>query len=98
MTGRRTEVGNLCVKRFVGFRSDLVIAAIKRIRKTITKSLDADAIVFFNEGGLLTSWEYGFLQDTMSKRALSPAQSATRQKINEKVLATISRRGFRGPD
>lgn len=98
VTGQRTEVGNRCVKRFLGFRSDLIFAAIKRIRKDITKSLNADAIAFFNERGLLTTWEYGFLQDTMQKRALSPAQSTTRQRINEKVLAAISRRGFQGPN
>jgi hypothetical protein len=98
VTGQRTEVGNRCVKRFLGFRSDLIFDAIKRIRKDITKSLNADAIAFFNERGLLTVWEYGFLQDTMSKRSLSVAQVAARKKINEKILAAISKRGFRGPD
>jgi hypothetical protein len=34
----------------------------------------------------------------ISERVLSPAQSATRQKINKNVMAAISRRGFRGPD
>lgn len=59
--------GTRCVKRFLGLRSDLIFAAIKQIRKDITKSLKADAIVFFRERGLLTSWEYNFLQDTLVK-------------------------------
>ena len=98
VTGHKTEVGNRCVRRFLGFRSDLIFTAIKRIRKDISKSLNADAIAFFRERGLLTHWEYGFLQNTMSKRNLSAAQSATRNSINEKVLSAISRRGFRGLD
>ena len=98
VNGHRAEIGNRCVKRFLGLRSDLIFAAIKRIRKDITKSLNADAIVFFNERGLLTAWEYNFLQDTMAKRALSPAQSATREKINRKLLEAVGKRGFRGPD
>lgn len=97
-TCRRTEVGNQCVKRFLGLRSDLVFTAIKRIRKDITKSLNADAIVFFYERGLLNNWEYNFSQDTQSKRNLSPAQLKTRVAINEKVLAAIKRRGFQGVD
>lgn len=98
VTGHRAEIGNRCVKRFLGLRSDLIFAAIKRIRKDITKSLNADAVVFFNERGLLTGWEYMFLQDTLAKRVLSPAQSAAREKINRKVLAAVGKRGFHGPD
>ncbi|MGR0188401.1 hypothetical protein [Azospirillum aestuarii] len=96
VTGKRAEIGNRCVKRFMGLRSDLIFAAIKRIRKDITKSLNADAIVFFWERGLLTAWEYRFLQDTMAKRSLSPAQAATRAKLNQKVLDVVKRRGFQG--
>jgi hypothetical protein len=98
VTGARTEVGNRCVKRFLGVRSDLIFTAIKRIRKDITKSLNADAIAFFNERGLFSGWEYGFLQDTMAKRQLSPAQIAKRRAINEKILSAVSKRGFQGPD
>jgi transcriptional regulator CtsR len=76
----------------------LIFAAIKRIRKDITKSLNADAVVFFNDRGLLTPWEYNFLQDTLARRVLSPAQSAARENINRKVLSAVSRRGFQGPD
>jgi hypothetical protein len=98
VTGHKTEVGNRCVRRFLGFRSDLIFMAIKRIRKDISKSLNADAIAFFRERSLLSNWEYGFLQNTMRKHNLSAAQSATRKSINEKVLSAVSRRGFRGPD
>lgn len=98
VTKQETEVGNVCVQRFLGIRSDLIFAAIKRIRKELTRSLNADSITFFREKGLLTAWEYGFLQNTMKKRNLSPAQLQSRETINKKVLNAIRRRGFRGPD
>jgi hypothetical protein len=33
VTNALAEVGNRCVKRFLGFRSDLIFDALKRIRK-----------------------------------------------------------------
>jgi hypothetical protein len=97
ITKKNTEVGNRCVRRFLGIRSDLIFAAIRKIQRDITKSLNADAITFFRQRELLTAWEYEFLQDTMRKRHLSEAQLSSRQGINEKVLKAIKRRGFRGP-
>ncbi|UGY04765.1 hypothetical protein [Bradyrhizobium quebecense] len=96
LNGQSTEVGNVCVKRFLGIRSDLIFAGIKRIRKDISKSLNADSIVFFHERGIITPWEYGFLQDTKLKRVLTVRQTETRENINRKVLATVSRRGIGG--
>jgi hypothetical protein len=98
VTKTNTEVGNRCVRRFLGIRSDLIFAAIRKIQNDITKSLNTDAITFFRQRRLLTAWEYGFLQDTMRKRHLSEAQLASRQRINEKVLKAIKQSGFRGPD
>jgi hypothetical protein len=98
VTGERTDVGNICIKRFLGFRSDLIFQALKRVRKDISKSLNADAAAFFRERGAVNDWEYEFLQDTQRKRDLSDRQMATRIAINQKVLAAVQRRGFRGPD
>jgi hypothetical protein len=53
ITKNIAEVGNVCVKRFLGIRSDLVFAGIKRIKGDITKSLNDDSIVFFKEKGVL---------------------------------------------
>ncbi|MBO9421665.1 MULTISPECIES: hypothetical protein [Stappiaceae] len=93
-TERTVDVGNVCVKRFLGFRSDLIFASLKRIRKDITKSVGSDATAFFYQSGIINDWEYGFQQNTMRKRNLSPAQLATRRKINEKIIASIGRRGI----
>jgi hypothetical protein len=81
ITGNRADVGNVCIKRFLGFRSDLIFAGLKRIRKDPAKSLNPDAITFFRQRGALSDWEYNFLQDTMRKRTLTPAQLAKRRSI-----------------
>ena len=98
VTSKRAELGNVCVKRFLGFRCDLILDGIKRVRSDLDKSLNADAIVYFKEKSVLSNWEYRFLQDTRSKRSLSEAQAAIRRRINLKVLSAIERRGFKGPD
>jgi hypothetical protein len=55
LTKKRVEVGNRCVRRFLGFRSDLIFKSIKAIRRDCARSMNADAIAFFNERGLLTA-------------------------------------------
>jgi hypothetical protein len=97
VTGARTDVGNVCIKRFLGFRADLIFKALARIRRNAAKSLNADAIAFFRARGALSDWEYGFLQDTLRKRSLSDRQRATRASINRRLLAAVQRRGFQGP-
>ena len=96
VTGHSTEVGNICVKRFLGLRSDLIFAAIKRIRKDPDKSLNADAIAFFHGRRVLNDWEFSFCEDTMRLRRLTAAQLAKRRAINQKVLTAIKARGFQG--
>jgi hypothetical protein len=94
LTRLSVEVGNVCVKRFLGFRSDLIFQSLKRIRLDIDKSIGPDATVFFFERGILSEWEYNFQQNTMRKRNLSSRQLDSRRKINAKVLASMQRRGI----
>jgi hypothetical protein len=97
VTGAQTEVGNVCVNRFLGINSASIFAALRRISShsgNIANSLNADAIVFFRERGVLTSWEYKFLNDIWRKRKLSLRQLEHRVRINRKVLAAVSRRGL----
>lgn len=94
ITNNAVEVGNQCVKRFLGMRSDLIFSALKKIRKDISKGLNADSIVFFYQNKILNDWEYGFCQDTKNKRNLSINQMNQRQRINQKVLSAVSARGI----
>lgn len=94
VTDRTADVGNICVKRFLGFRSDLIFASIKRIRKDPDKSIGADAAVFFHERGIINAWEYRFQQNTFRKRDITSKQLGTRHTINQKILAYVARRGI----
>lgn len=94
VTRNSVDVGNVCVKRFLGFRSDLIFASIKRIRANLDKSIGPDAAVLFHQQGIINEWEYRFQQDTGRKRDLTAKQLAIRHSINRKVLASIARRGI----
>jgi len=94
LNGQIAEVGNRCVKRFLGLRSDLIFAGIKRIRADISKALNTDSTVFFYNLGVITSWEYGFQNDTLAKRSMSLKQLEIRHRINQKVLDHFERRGI----
>lgn len=93
-TGKSVDVGNVCVKRFLGFRSDLIFRSLKKIRSDMDKAIGPDATVFFYERGVINEWEYDFQQSTMRKRSLTIKQLQIRRSINEKVLASIKRRGL----
>lgn len=90
----QVEVGNVCVKRFLGFRSDLIFNSIKKIRNDLSKSINEDTIVFLKGKQFINDWEYKFLQNTHKKRNLTPAQLEKRAQINKKILLYIKTRGI----
>jgi hypothetical protein len=85
------EVGNVCVKRFLGIDVGNVFAGLKRVSKDLDKALNADAIEFLHERDRLTDWEAKFYFDTWRKRDLSDSQLAARRRINTKVLAHLDK-------
>jgi len=94
ITGITAEVGNVCVKRFLGIRSDLIFSGLKRIRSDLSKALNDDAIVFFHNAKVINDWEYDFLQNTKQKRILSTAQERTRINLNRRIVDLVARRGI----
>jgi hypothetical protein len=94
VTGQVAEVGNVCVKRFMGIRSDLIFTALKRIRKDVTKSLSPDAIAFFYQRRVINDWESEFLQNTCGKRSLTDAQMRKRAQINQHMIDIVAKRGI----
>jgi hypothetical protein len=88
--GAVAQVGNCCVKKFLGLPSDKIFQAIKRVRKDITKGLNAEAVEHAHERGCINDWERGFYLDTSRKRVLSPRQKAKREQINQRVLRCLS--------
>ena len=84
--GNVTEVGNVCVNKFLGLGSKIIFDGIKRVRGDITKALNGAAIDYAYEKRWINSWEHGFLHDTKRKRRLSFAQADKREQLNKKVL------------
>jgi hypothetical protein len=86
------QVGNYCVKKFIGLPSDRIFQAVKRVRIDDEKALNAEAINHAQQKGWINAWEFGFSMDTMRKRKLSDNQLTKRKKINAKMLANMKRR------
>lgn len=91
LNGKIAKVGNICVKKFLELPSDLIFQAVKRVRKDIQRSLNAEAIQYAYDKDLINEWEYDFLKNTMRKRNLSQDQFRCRVKLNNKMLAHMKR-------
>jgi hypothetical protein len=89
VTGNATEVGNVCVKNFMGLPSDHLFQALRRIRKDPSRPLSARAADHFFNRGVFNDWEHGFLIDTARKRRMSLKQIEIRRKLNMKVIQAI---------
>jgi len=87
VNGNHAEVGNCCVKKFMGIASHLIFDGIKRVRRDPTAALNEAAIDHASARGWITAWEEGFLVSTKRKRVLSAKQAAHRLRINLKVPA-----------
>lgn len=90
------NVGNCCVKKFIGLPSDKIFQSVKRVRKDNTKALNAEALKHAHDKGWINDWEYNFSIDTMRKRNLSYKQIQTRIKINEKMMLNMKRTSAKG--
>lgn len=89
--GNFAEVGNVCVKRFMGIRSDRIFACVKRLRKDLDKAPNAETIELLFQQGLISNWERDFSYDTLRKRRLTAGQLFKRHEINRKILHNIVR-------
>lgn len=90
--GGFATVGNCCVKKFIGLPSDKIFQAVKRVRKNLSKALNAEAIAHAFQRGWLTAWEKDFYFDIMRKRNLTARQASKKQQINELVLQRMRRK------
>ena len=86
-----TEVGNICVKKFLGLPSDLIFQALRRIAKDETRALNAEAVDHAFRKRWINDWEKNFYFDTIRKRNLSNKQLAKRVELNRKVLNRTKR-------
>lgn len=86
------DVGNCCVKKFLGLPSDKIFQAVKRVKVDGDKALNAEAIQHAHQKGWMTDWERDFSLNTMRKRVLTGKQLQKRREINARVLERMSGR------
>jgi len=79
--GNTTNVGNCCVKKFMGLPSDKIFQAIKRVRKDNEKSLNAEAIQYAYDRDWINDWEKDFYLDVMRK----PKKTLSQKQLNKKI-------------
>lgn len=95
--GNQAEVGNCCVKKFMGFESDLIFDGLKRVQKNRSAALNGAAIEHASGRQWITPWEETFLVNTRRKRVLSAKQGETRRRINAKVVRQFAAASRRPP-
>ena len=89
LNANTAEVGNYCVKKFIGLPSDKIFQAVKRVRSNDTKSLNAETIDHAFRNHWINEWERNFYMDVLRKRNLSSKQLSKKKQINGKVLSKI---------
>ena len=88
--GNKTEVGNVCVRRFLRLFSNRVFSVIKRVRNDISKSLNPAALELFRERGVISSTEEDEYNEYWRKRTnVANEQKAQKLDINQRVLKYI---------
>jgi hypothetical protein len=90
-TQHNVTVGNCCVKKFMGIRSDKIFQAIKKIRRDIQKSVNAETIQYSFDKGYIDKWQKNFYLNTMRKRDLTEKQWTHRLNINKIILSEFEK-------
>ena len=87
--GNHTIVGNVCVIRFLGLRSNKLFSVINRVSKDKSRSLNSESLKHAYENGWINDWENKLYLNRTRKRNLSQKQRDKREQINENVLTGL---------
>lgn len=87
---KRTEVGNVCVRRFLRLFSNRIFLCIKRLRNDIHKSLNPKSLELFRERGVISAGEEQEYKSYWRKRVhISDDEKRQKLDINSRVLTYI---------
>jgi hypothetical protein len=82
-----TEVGNVCVRRFLRLLSNRIFSVLKRLQSDINKSLNPAALDLFCERGVIKYSEKEEYKEYWRKRTtLNDEQKNQKLDINQRVL------------
>lgn len=86
-SGKSTEVGNVCVRRFLRLLSNRVFSVLKRVKADTSKSLNPEALRIFRNKGVISDSEKQDYERYWRRRTnLSDDQKAQKDDINRRVL------------
>ncbi|MGN6279870.1 MAG: hypothetical protein ACTHM8_14260 [Sphingomonas sp.] len=82
-----TEVGNVCVRRFLRLLSNRIFSVLKRLQADIQKSLNPVSLDLFRDRGVISYAEAEEYKGYWRKRtSLTDDQKAQKADINQRVL------------
>lgn len=84
------NVGNCCVKKFLGLRPDMILNSIKKIKKDISLSVNVQVLDFALSKKVISKKDYDFYSDIWRKRSLCPKQEKWKIDINNRILRGIN--------
>lgn len=85
------EVGNHCVKKFIGINSEKLFAAYRKVTKNESASFNLEIIILAQNSLLITDWEANYYCDIWRKMlpSLSEKQLLKKIQVNKKILNAI---------
>jgi len=88
----KTEVGNVCVKRFLRLLSQRIFSVIRRIRWDINKLLNPKSLELFKDRGVISDGEeQDYLKYWRRRKYMSDDQRVQKADINQRVLDYVDR-------
>lgn len=84
----KSEVGNVCVRRFLRLLSNRIFSSLRKIQLDINKSLNPKSLQMFRERGVITyAEENSYAGYWLKRTSLTNAQKIEKLDINHRVLA-----------
>lgn len=84
------NVGNCCVKKFLGLRPDMILGSIKKIKEDISLSVNTQVLNFALSKRIISQRDYDFYSYIWRKRLLYPKQEKWKIDINNRILRGIN--------
>lgn len=89
LTGKDLDVGNHCVKKFMGINSDKLFTSYKKVSKNSSASFNPEVINLAHRAHLINDWENTFYIDIWRKKSLTPKQEEKKEQVNAKILLAV---------
>jgi hypothetical protein len=82
-----TEVGNCCIKKFLGIDDgDKIFNSIKKVKDEISKSISIDVLEYLYNKKAISDFEFKFYLSIHRKRILTNKQTLFKEKVNWRFL------------